>query len=200
MAYATLAQLRTYLALATSETDDDTFLTDCITRAQALIESEPPVGTGRVFEAASDTTKYFDGERDTYGRDLYWFGLDLCALTTFTINATSIGSTYYTLLSENGAAPYYGLRLKASTGITWEWDEDPENSIVIVGKWAYATSAPTAILQATLRLAAYLYRQRSFSTDEDRLVITEGTAIYPTRMPRDVVDILRSYQKRAGRG
>lgn len=166
--------------------NDDDLLTTIIARAQALIES--PQLTDRLFEAAADTTRYFDARRAVTGRML-WLDTDLCAITSITNgDADVLVATEYTTVPKN-TTPYYAIRLLGSSGLSWTYDDDPEDAIVIVGRWSYSTTAGTDVVQATLRLAAWLYRQRDTSADLDRPLLTDsGVTILPSAVPNDVAE------------
>lgn len=201
MAYLTYTDLKVYLDIAVSNTDDDTLLTTLIARAQAMIDGE----CRQSFEAAADTTRYFqangiDEGGQVDGRDLI-LDAPLCQITTVTNgDGTVVSASDYITLPRN-LTPWYAIRLKESSGLRWTYDDDVESdTIVVVGRWAYSVSAPTAIVQATTRLAGYLYRQRDNALDLDRTVITAGQTILPSRIPRDVRDILENGYIRTGAG
>lgn len=188
MAYATLADVRAYLGLATAETGDDTLITAFITRAQKIIESY----CRRTFEASIDTTRTFDPTRQASGRLLY-LDHDLAAITTVT-NGDGVAVTEYATLPAN-ETPYYGLRIKSNAGQTWTYSGDPEGAISITGRWAYSTTAPADIAHATIRLAAYIYKQKDNSLDLDRTVIAGDATILPVSLPSDLKLLLRSYRR-----
>lgn len=57
-------------------------------------------------------------------------------------------------------------------------------------------SIPADVEQATLRLVAFLYRQRDNSSDIDRPVLTsDGVTIMPSNLPQDVQQLLRNYAR-----
>ena len=72
--YSTLADLKTYLNIATST--DDTLLQVMLDAATNRIDSR----CGRVFQAASDEARYFDPSRDILNGEL-WLDDDLSYLT-----------------------------------------------------------------------------------------------------------------------
>lgn len=190
MAYTDNTALKVYLDIASGNTDDDTLLTTLIARAQAMVDAY----CRQTFEAASATTRYFDPTLDVVGRTLF-LDYPLCAITTITNgDATTVTSGQYVTEPRNGT-PYYKLTLKSNVAIAWTYTGTPENAISILGKWAYATTAPVDVVQACTRLAAYLYRQRDNSLDLDRAVIVADTTILPTTIPRDVQMILRPYRR-----
>jgi len=200
MAYIDLPTLKTYMQGAVSVgATDDTILSACIARAQAIIEAPPPLGTGRLFEAGVDATRYFDAERDTLGYDLVFPALDLCAVTSVTVNGDALDSDDYTTIPRN-TTPYHGIHLKRNSGASWAWEDDPDDAIAVTGKWAYAASAPNYIAQLTCRLAAYLYRQRMFSEETERPIIAGDVTILPSALPDDIRTAIAALAQTGGRG
>jgi len=200
MAYIDLDTLKAYMqgsAIAVGSDHDD-LLEECIARAQAIIEAQPPLGTGRAWEAPADTTRYFDAERDVYGRDLLFLDMDLCAITSVTVNGDALSSADYVPIPRN-TTPYHGIRIKRNADDDWSWDDDPEDAIAVTGRWAYATTAPAEIVQLACRLAAYLYRQRTFSSETERPIITAGATILPSALPSDVRDAIAALAQYGGR-
>jgi hypothetical protein len=191
MAYATVSDLKSYLGITSS--GDDGLLSDCLERAQTLIET----ATNRLFEAAEDTERYFDAVADVVGAVLY-LDEDLAAIASITNGdsaATVITSAEYVPEPRN-QTPYYAIRLMNSAGLSWDYVDDPENAITVNGKWAYSESAPADIVQATVRLAAFLYRQKESNADVDRTVqLPDGSMVLPSGLPRDVLAIISRYRK-----
>jgi hypothetical protein len=191
MAYATTSDLKSYLGITSS--GDDGLLGDCLERAQALIEA----ATNRMFEADEDSTRSFDAVADVVGAVLY-LDEDLAAITSITNGdtaATVVTGAEYVPEPRN-QTPYYAVRLLNSAGLSWDYVDDPENAITISGKWAYSLSAPADIVQATIRLAAFLYRQKESNADVDRaLQLPDGSLVLPSGLPRDVMAIIARYRK-----
>lgn len=196
MAYTTAAELKVYAGINLAP--DDGLLTTLIARAQASIDRY----VGFSFEAAADSTRYFDARSTRYGGHvdgrLLLFDTWACALTSVTNgDGTVVASTKYVTEPRNGAR-YYGVKLLLSSGYSWEAqsDDDTEKAITVVGKWAWSTSAPADIVHATLRLGLWYYRQRDSSTDMDRPLLAEGVTILPSMIPADVTAILDAYRWR----
>jgi hypothetical protein len=190
MAYLDSTALKVYLDIPSGTTTDDTLLTALIASAQAAIDAH----CRQTFEAAADTTRYFDPTRDVVGPHLY-LDAPLCAITTITNgDGDAVAADKYVKEPRN-STPWHKLTLKSNAGIAWTYSGAPENAIVIVGKWAYSTTAPADIVQATRRLAAWLYRQRDNAFDLDRVVITGDTTFVPARIPADVVEMLKPYRR-----
>lgn len=195
MAYATLAELKTYLGVGT--TADDTLLSACLTRAQAYIEGQ----TGRVFEASGDSTKTLDADADVAAdeqgrKSLLILPGDLCAITSVTNgDGAAVSNTEY-VTEPRGSTPYWALRLKRSASVAWTWTTTPEGAISIVGRWAYSTSAPADVAQATLALATYFYRQRGAeATGMEPVMSASGVVMMPPRIPDVVKTVIAKYQR-----
>ncbi len=190
MAYTSLGSLKTYLAITTAT--DDALLTDLIARAGAIIDAY----CGRVFEAAADSTRTLDARRDVSDdRRTLYIDADLAQITSVSNAGVAVAPTAY--VPEPYTPPYYGLRLRIASGLTWTYVTDPEDAISITGRWAYSVSAPADIQQACIRLAAYLYRQRDHAGEIDRPLVTpDGHTLLPGRMPEDVVLMLDPYRRR----
>lgn len=188
MAYTTAALVKTYLGV--SETTDDTLLGTLITASQAMIDAY----CRQTFEASTDSTRYFDPTRDVEGRTLR-LDYPLCAITSVTNgDSSAVTSGQYVKEPRNGS-PWYALTLKADAAIAWTYSSAPENAITIVGKWAYSTSAPNDIAQIAIRLSAYLYRQRTNSSDLDRAVMGASGILLPAALPKDIETLLRPYRR-----
>ena len=192
MAYTDASTLKQYLGITTST--DDALLTSLIARAQKAIDTY----TQRTFEAASDTTKRFDCLPPyVSGYELTWvpLGLDLCQITSVTNgNGVTVTASQYVTMPIN-TTPYHGLRLKQNSGVTWDYTDDWEASITIVGRWAYSITAPADVVQACIRLAAYYYKQKDAGTFDTVAVPEAGIITVPQGMPRDVQIILNPYRK-----
>lgn len=188
MAYATVAQVTEYLDI--TGTGDDDVIDAQILRAGAWIDNH----TGRTFEAASDTTRSFAVGKDTDGRTLY-FDEDLISITTVTTNAdaatgTTVSSTEYVTMPRN-RTPYYAIRILSSVDKDWTYTTDPENGITVAGRWAYSATPPEIVVQACIRLAAYLYRQRDAQVFETTAIPDAGVITVPSGMPVEVKNMLQ---------
>jgi hypothetical protein len=194
MAYCTNTEVKTYLGI--SGTTDDALLTVLIGAAQAVIERH----TNRVFEASQDSTRYVNAI-DNVERDIIWLEEDLASVTTVKTNADSASGgtavTAYTTIPVNDP-PYYGIRLKATSTLSWTYTNDPELGVTIAGKWAYSTTPPASVKQACVRLAAYMYRQKDAQVFDVTAQPAEGVMIVPQGIPRDVMIMLEPYVLRVG--
>ena len=187
MAYATLANVKAYLDI-TATTSDDPLLTSLIDRAQEIIDAY----TGRDFEAVT-ATKYFTID-NVEGRWLYLWGYDLLTITALTNGDNTVISSANYRLEPRNETPKWAIRLDEDT--IWDFD-DSDSEISIAGTWGYSTTAPSDVVHACIRLVSFLYRQKDTSGDIDRPMVTgDGVTIMPSALPKDVMSILEKYRRR----
>ncbi len=190
--YVSTSGVKEYLDID-SDTDN-LIIGQLATRATALIDAF----TDRTFSATADSTRFFDAEKDIDGLQLL-FDEDLIQITSVTNGSTSGGETVsggkYVTLPQN-VTPYYGIELLASKDITWEWTTDPQKAISIVGRWAYSLEPPEDIIHVATRLVMWLYRQQVSQEDTDRpLIMSDGTTVMPSALPRDIQMALMPYKR-----
>ena len=178
MAYTDKTAVKAYLGIVT--TDDDALLDVLIPRAQAIIDAK----TGRTFEAASDSVRYFS-DCDVSGATLY-LDHDLCAITSI-VNGDGEPLTEYTTDPRN-RKPWYALTLKDGAWST-------VNDIAITGKWAYMQQADASIQHIAIRLTAWLYKQKDNHTDMERTTVVGNMTILPSRLPADIDELLHPYRR-----
>lgn len=188
MAYASLTDLKAYLGISVSEESDDALLTDLLSRAEKIIDGR----TGRKFEAATET-RYFSSD-DTDGPYLNLWNADLLTVTKLTNgDGNEITSANYKLLPRN-SSPKWLIQLHEDQA--WNFD-DSDSEITVAGTWGYSATAPADIEHATIRLAAFMYRQKDTSADVDRPLVTgDGVTVMPSALPSDVEKIVRRYEAR----
>jgi hypothetical protein len=190
--YATLPALQAYLDIGgTLDANTTALLNSALTNASATIDDM----THRTFVAALDSTRKHDALCDVEGLRL-WLRGDLAQLTSIT-NGDGATIPLTAIVTEPSyVAPYYALVFKRTGSYSWTYNDAPEEAISVTGRWAYSITPPDAIVQATLRLATWFYRQRDNALDLDRAVIVGNTTIAPSRIPADVITIIRPYLKR----
>lgn len=142
MAYISTTDLKTYLGISGS--GDDALLAQLNNAASARIDSF----TGRTFWAGADTTKYFDPSRDIIGGILY-LDADLSYLTSVT-DGNSVSLTADIYHNPRNTTPWYALGLVSSSNLSWDYDDDVQNSITVIGRWAHMQQvAITALSRST---------------------------------------------------
>ena len=190
MAYATLVTLKQYMGV--SEEADDTLLEAILDRAQRAIE----VYTGYVFEAESET-RYYD-QSAVNGLTLH---LDRPLLTVTTLlegdddttaDKTTISSDDYWLQPRNEGPPYWRIQIKVNATPSWSFTTD--GWIEVEGTWGYSTTAPNDVVQACIRWAAYMYRQKDASVFEVTAMPGAGVIQIPEGIPKDVRMLLAPYR------
>ncbi len=188
MAYTTNTAVKLYIG-GIQGSGDDTLLTGLIADAEVYIEDY----TNRIFEAETATRK-FNAIEDVDGRKL-WLDEDLISITTLTNgDSSTISSSQYVLLPTN-LSPKYAIKLLGSSGVAWQFTDDPEEAISVAGSWGYAATVPTNIIKACKLLAAYDYRSRQAGPDAERTIIAGGTVIAPSRIPSMVEELIAPYRK-----
>ena len=185
MAYASLSDLTAYLGIDES-TADDALLTQLLARAQAAVDGM----CQRTFEASADSTRHYDC-RSVDGLTLY-LDADLCAVTSVVNgDGITVAPTSYTTEPRN-LTPFHALRLRSVVGLAWD---GISADIAVTGKWAYSLTVPADVQHATVRLAAWMYRQKD-NTGNDAPVIAGDITILPARIPTDIESMLAPYVRR----
>jgi hypothetical protein len=185
MGYCTVADVKA-LAGATLTTDDALIAT-LVTRATQIVDTY----TRRVF-AVTTETRYFTPGVDTQGATLHLDTPLVSATEVINGDDEIVDPADYVLLPLN-ESPKTRLRLKASSGVYWTYEEDPEGAISVEGEWGYASAPPADVVQATARLALWLYRQRESPFNRMGNQIT-GEYEVPTALPDDVARLLDPYR------
>jgi hypothetical protein len=177
---------------------EDALLTDCLARAQAIIN----MATGRPdgFEAGANTTRYFNAQTDVdwdKTRRLLHLGYnDLAQIATVTNgDGTVISSSNYITHPVN-YGPYFAIQLKLTSSNVWTYQDDPESAISISGRWAYSVTAPPDITHACIRVASWIYRQKDSPSNSDVMAVASaGVVISPAALPADVRAMLQPYAR-----
>lgn len=193
MAYITVAEVKVYLGIPALTTGDDALLTLLIAASQQAID----LYYHRTFEAASDTTRYFDAIEDVSGKRLN-LDRDLCAITTVTNgNSVVVSGSNYTTFPRN-ETPYYALQLKGSSGLSWQYTSDPENAISVLGRWTYSITPPNAVIQLCKWLTATMYKGKDNVTQEgDSGLASESETLLEGNLPPDVKMLMGFIPRRA---
>jgi hypothetical protein len=105
-----------------------------------------------------------------------------------------ITSTSYVLLPKN-IFPKYAIKLKENTSTVWEGSTTTDYQVIsVAGSWGYSTTPPDDIVQAAVRWAAWLYRQRDGAfgqTARPEIGVIET----PLALPVDVERLLKPYKR-----
>jgi hypothetical protein len=180
MSYATLVDLKTYLGIVTN--DADALLNACLQRAEATLDAH----FSARFEATTMTRRY---TRSAVRGP--WLILDHPVLVVTEIkngDGAVLPSTAYRLGTPN-SSPHYAIVL-TDPAYRWITDDDIE----VVGSWGYTVAPPASVTQATLRLAAFLYRQKDAQVFDVVAEPSLGTLTVPAALPRDVQTLIMLLQ------
>lgn len=193
--YAGTTDLRAYVSsqgqLGTAENG---LLQDCLDRAESAIDDY----TRRNFAGTVGTASYSRYYQERVRQNAFYLDTDLHTLVSLTTgNGQSIPLGSIWLEPRSQLPPYRIIRLHSAYVYTWNTDQD----MLIVGTWGYGTVPPDSIVQATIRYAAHLYRQK----DAGGMVGADvagfpqgGEAQYPKGMPDDVRWLLAPYRSKTG--
>ena len=186
--YATPAQLKTYLGV--TSTADDALLTDLLVRATTIIEQM----TRKTFAAPAAASR-------TFGRELMlWDGLlkrDYLLLPSGVYVALLVSATdgdnapipLTEIATHPPDAPYTVLARRDR-----RWCGASQQA-TITARWGYSITPPADIVHATIRLAAWMYRQRGTANDPDRPTVADGgLVLLPSALPDDVRSVLERYR------
>ena len=188
--YATLEKFKLWADIASTDANDDSVIEDLVELASRYIDHK----TGRTFYARTET-RYFDvpGSRELRLDD------DLLTITTLTNgDDTSIANTEYNFIPKN-VAPYYAIKLKASSSAYWTFDSDGNSEFVIsvAGTWGYVATTPDDIKSACLMIAVGAYKKRFGENVSSTATITAaGVVLTPQDIPSHAADIIRLFVRR----
>lgn len=190
MAYATVAELAEYLGIDGAN-DDDALLNRLMSAAQRAVDNY----TGRTFEAGANSTRYFHAiGPHIEGRRLY-FDKDCASINSITNgDGSTVSVGQYVTLPANDT-PYYGVQLKLAAGVLWTYSTDYENAISVSAKWAYSVTPPADVKEATVQLAAYMYRQKDAQVFDVTAMPDAGIITIPKGIPTTVKNLLAPYRR-----
>lgn len=191
MTYCGPSDVKTYLGI--TGTGDDGLIGSLCQRATEAIDRY----TRRTFEAVTDTTRYYDAiGNHIRGRTLY-LDTDCVSVTSVTNgDGNAISSSERTVWPRN-ETPFSAIRIKGTAGKYWTYDDDWEDAIVVTGRFAYSTSPPDDIIQAAIRWAAYMYRQKDSQVFDTTAIPDAGVITVPQGIPADVRMMLDPYVRQA---
>ena len=190
MSYASLTDFKNYAAITSSDSADDDVIQVCLDAAGAFIDKY----TYRHFEPVTQTRRF-----DTPDDEMLYLDDDLLSVTTITNgDGVEVTSSQYSLQPAN-IPQKWGVRLKGSSGVTWEDDsaDDPEQAIQVKGVWGYDYSIPADIANVCLSIALKIYRRRTNSPDNTgaATVTGAGVVITPSDVSKADLMMLNNYKR-----
>ena len=175
-------------ALNIAGTQDDGWLTTLADSASAWVDAHCAVPWGG-FAVAADSTRSFDACALEDG--VLRLDVPLVSLTSLTNgDGTAINKATVRLYPLNGGH-YWSIRM-LSTGPGWQWVQD--GLFVVTGKWGWSTTAPTPVKEATVMLAAWLYKRYQAGLQDAANNAEIGQMMYSERMPKQVVALLAPFR------
>lgn len=186
MLYTDLDTLKAYLGIGVAT--DDALLERMIAGASAAVDSL----CNRRFAADADETRRFDALRDVDGPSLF-LDADLCAITSVVNGDGQAPATESWLALPRTGPPWHELRLRRGAPALWTFAAAPENAIAVTGRWAYSVAPPADVVLATLRLAAFFYRQKD--SPDWRWTSAETPQWRTAELPPDVLALLAPYRR-----
>ena len=175
-------------ALNIAGTQDDGWLTTLADSASRWIDAHCAVPWGG-FAVATDSTRSFDicALEDGELR----LDVPLVALTSLTNgDGNAIDKATVRLYPLNGGH-YWSIRM-LTTGPGWQWVQD--GLYTVTGKWGWSTTAPTPVKEATVMLAAWMYKRYQAGLQDAANNVEIGQMMYSERMPKQVVALLAPFR------
>jgi len=182
--YTTWAAVKTYLDI--SGTGDDALGALLVNRVTDAIDRY----CRRRFRAVTATRTF-----DVPVGDTLFLDEDLLSITTLTNgDSNAITATSYVLLPKN-IFPKYAIKLTENTSTVWEGSTTTDFQVIsVAGSWGYSVSPPDDVVQAAVRWAAWLYRQRDGAfgqTARPEIGLIET----PAALPVDIERLLKPYKR-----
>lgn len=169
VAYATLAQVKTRMALSTTGQDD------IINALLPAVSRAIDTYCRRRFYLVTETRR-FDFKSSTR----LWFDEDLYSLTTLTLgdSSTLTESTHFYLYPLDGP-PYRWLDIRSDVGSLLEYGNSPQRALSVLGSWGYSATPPPEVVQACVSwTAAVVQASSSGSTGVASMSIGEYSVSY----------------------
>lgn len=201
--YATLSEVREFGKFKVAETDDDTLITNLITRVSKMFDQWTGYTSGFVPDA--DETRYYtedDVADDDYGDgvkagDLVMDGtlLSITSLTNGDTDATAIAGSEYFLMPRSFERKHY-IRIKEASSVDWEFDTD--GYVVVVGKFGYTLTTPDDVKQAVIETVLHLYdkaKDKRFTSNQVK-VSMDGVRITLENVPHVMKAAVDYYKKK----
>jgi len=196
--YISIAHLRQYQGIDSS--CDDALLVEIACRASELIQlytrtgGEHHPGTARHADCgwafcACHERRYYTCDQTILEELFLQDGIvEITQITNGDGTIITDGHITQTLYDTNG--PWWSICLTQG-----EWTDKP-NPICIEGWFGYSKEPPQDIIHATLRMAAYIYRQKDAQVFDTTAIPEMGIIQIPPGIPSDVREIIARYRNK----
>lgn len=175
-------------ALNIAGTQDDGWLTTLAISASAWVDVHCGVPAGG-FAVTADSIRRFDVCALDDGE--LRLDMPLVSLTSLTnADGTAVNVATVRLYPINGTH-YWSIRMLTS-GPGWQWVQD--GLFVVTGKWGWSTTTPTPVKEATVMLAAWMYKRYQAGLQDAANNAEIGQMMYSERMPKQVVALLAPFR------
>ena len=183
--YVSVANLMSWLDVDAS--NDEPLLDDAINAAEAMFNA----ATRRIFRVPAVSWRRFDAVRDVDG-DTLFLDYDLVKDSQIINGDGSIVAVVDRQLQTPNSPPYWAIRILSGG---WTYSTHPADAIRVRGYWGYSLKAPQDVVQATRRLAAYLYKQKDAQTFDVASFHVGGVLVIPQGVPAGVALTIRRYTR-----
>lgn len=188
--YVGTTDVLTYLSIV--GTTENGLISECIDRAEGAIDAY----TRRNFAGTAGTllfNRYQDARR--VRENALYLDSDLLTLDYLQNGDGQVIPLGSVWLEPRNLPPYRAVRLKSAYVWTWNTDDD----VIVAGTLGFSRTPPDDIQQATVRLAAYYYRQKDVGAMSDVAGFQDaGNVPIAKGMPDDVRYLLAPYRSRTG--
>ena len=176
------------VALNIAGSQDDGWLTTLADSASAWVDAHCAVPAGG-FAVTADSTRSFD--LCALEDRALLLDVPLVSLTSLTNGDGTAINTAVVRLYPLNAGHYWSIHM-LSTGPGWQWVQD--GLYTVTGKWGWSTTPPTPVREATVMLAAWLYKRYQAGLQDAANNAEIGQMMYSEKMPKQVVALLAPFR------
>jgi len=179
--YCSVASLKSYRDIAAGT--KDSLLSDMINAAEQYIDT----ATKRHFRIKKVSWRLFDPVADVES-DTLLLDYDMVKDSWIVNGDGSTVAVADRILLTRNSPPYWGIKLRRGS---WKTSGD----IRVRAWWGYSRKAPQDIVQATRRLAAYLFAQKDSQVFEVASFYEGGILTIPEGVPAFVQKVINKYTR-----
>ncbi len=166
----------------------NTELAAIVTAASRAVDSYCRVPNNG-FAQSADAVRYY-GQADIATTELLFLDAPIVSITSVVNgDGATLDASSYTLLPRNDAW-YNQIKLKSS--FAWRFATDGE--IAITGKWGKATSVPADVKEATIMLAAWMFKRYQVGMQDATASPDLGQVTFAKGIPEQVRTLLQPWR------